>query len=140
MPSVKDVLDKLRSKANPEQLKGMAKYGMVTEQRPGVSVPHMRKLAKELGKDHDLALELWRTRIAEARILAAMIDDPAKLTEEQMEDWVKDINALVKCHQNSTRHSMSCAAKAQASSLPCEWKKSSLMACSRWCFLYTQSA
>jgi 3-methyladenine DNA glycosylase AlkD len=96
---VKDVLDKLQSKAKPEQLKGMAKYGMAVEQRLGVSVPDMRKLAKEIGRDHKLALDLWRTGIAEARIVAAMIDDPAKLTEEQLEDWVKDINSWDVCDQ-----------------------------------------
>jgi len=99
MASVKDVLDKLQSKAQPEQLKRMAKYGMTVEQRLGVSVPDMRKLAKELGRDHKLALDLWRTGIAEARILAAMIGDPARLTEEQMENWVKGINSWDVCDQ-----------------------------------------
>jgi len=99
MASVKDVLDRLQSKAQPEQLKGMAKYGMAVEQRLGVSVPDMRKLAKEIGKDHKLALDLWRTGIAEARIVAGMVGDPAKLTEEQMEDWVKDIDSWDVCDQ-----------------------------------------
>ena len=99
MSSVKDVLDKLQSKAQPEHLKGMAKYGMTVEQRLGVSVPDMRKLAKEIGRDHKLALDLWRTGIAEARILAAMVGDPDKLTEEQMEDWVKGINSWDVCDQ-----------------------------------------
>jgi 3-methyladenine DNA glycosylase AlkD len=99
MASVKDVLDKLQSKAQPEQLKGMAKYGMAIEQRLGVSVPDMRKLAKEIGKDHKLALDLWKTGIAEARIVAGMVGDPAKLTEEQMEEWVKGINSWDICDQ-----------------------------------------
>jgi 3-methyladenine DNA glycosylase AlkD len=99
MASVKDVLDKLQNKAQPEQLKGMAKYGMTVEQRLGVSVPDMRKLAKEIGRDHKLALELWRTGIAEARIVAALVGDPDKLTEEQMEDWVKGINSWDVCDQ-----------------------------------------
>jgi 3-methyladenine DNA glycosylase AlkD len=99
MASVKDVLDKLQSKAQPEQLEGMAKYGMTVEQRLGVSVPDMRKLAKEIGRDHKLALDLWRTGIAEARILAAMVGDSDKLTEEQMEDWVKGINSWDVCDQ-----------------------------------------
>jgi len=99
MTSVKDVLDKLQSKAQPEQLKGMAKYGITVEQRLGVSVPDMRKLAKEIGRDHKLALDLWRTGIAEARIVAAMVDDPDKLTEEQMEEWVKGINSWDVCDQ-----------------------------------------
>src|SRR4030042_726384 len=99
MASVKDVLDKLQSKARPEQLKGMAKYGITIEQRLGVSVPERRQLAKEIGRDHKLALDLWRTGIAEARIVAGMVGDPAKLTEEQMEDWVKDINSWDICDQ-----------------------------------------
>jgi len=99
MASVKDVLDKLQSMAQPGQLEGMAKYGMAVEQRLGVSVPDMRKLAKGIGKDHKLALDLWRTGIAEARIVAGMVGDPDKLTEEQMEDWVKDINSWDVCDQ-----------------------------------------
>jgi 3-methyladenine DNA glycosylase AlkD len=97
--SVKDVLGKLRSKARPDQLEGMAKYGMATERRLGVSVPDMRKLAKETGKDHMLALELWKTGIAEARIVAALVDEPDKLAEQQMEDWVKDIDSWDVCDQ-----------------------------------------
>jgi 3-methyladenine DNA glycosylase AlkD len=99
MASVKDALDRLQSKAKPEQLKGMAKYGITIEQRLGVSVPDMRKLAKELGRNHKLALDLWRTGIAEARIVAGMVGDPARLTEEQMEEWVKGIDSWDVCDQ-----------------------------------------
>jgi len=99
MASVDAVLERLRSKARPDQLEGMARYGIAVERRLGMSVPDMRKIAKELGQDHNLALELWNTGIAEARITAAMIDDPKKLTEKQMEDWVKDINSWDICDQ-----------------------------------------
>ncbi|MDH4068322.1 MAG: DNA alkylation repair protein [Dehalococcoidia bacterium] len=102
MASAKDVLDRLQSKARPEQLKGMAKYGITVEKRLGVSVPDMRKLAKELGRDHKLALDLWMTGVAEARIVAGMVGDPAKLTEEQMEDWVKGIDSWDVCDQVCT--------------------------------------
>ena len=94
-----EILEKLKAKARPDQLEGMARYGMVTERRLGVSVPDMRKIAKELGKDHTLATELWKTGIAEARIVAAMIDEPERLTESQMEDWVKEINSWDVCDQ-----------------------------------------
>lgn len=99
MERVQGALDRLQSKARPEQLKGMAKYGMRVEQRLGVSVPDIRQLAKEIGRDHKLALDLWETGIAEARILAAMVDEPGELTEEQMEDWVKGINSWDVCDQ-----------------------------------------
>jgi 3-methyladenine DNA glycosylase AlkD len=72
---------------------------MAAEQRLGVSIPDLRKIAKELRKDHVLAVELWKTGIPEAKILAAMIDEPEKLTETQMEDWVKEINSWDICDQ-----------------------------------------
>src|SRR4030042_2743807 len=95
----KEMIGRLESKAKPDHLEGMARFGMVIEKRLGISIPELRKLAKEMGKNHDLALELWKTGIAEARILAAMIDDPQKVTEGQMEDWVKDINSWDVCDQ-----------------------------------------
>ncbi len=99
MVSVHEVLKKLKDKAKPDNVEGMARYGIVAERRLGVSVPDMRKIAKEVGKDHTLALELWKTGIPEAKIVAAMIDEPKKLTEEQMEEWVKDINSWDICDQ-----------------------------------------
>jgi 3-methyladenine DNA glycosylase AlkD len=99
MAYVDDVIVELKSKARPEHLEEMTKYGIPREQRLCIAVPDLRKLAKEIGTDHKLAMGLWRTGIGEARILAAMIDDSDKLTEEQMEDWVKDINSWDICDQ-----------------------------------------
>ncbi|HEB29505.1 MAG TPA: DNA alkylation repair protein [Spirochaetes bacterium] len=99
MGSVEEVLEKLKAKARPDQLEGMARFGIVPENRLGLSVPDMRKLAKETGKDHELALGLWKTGILDARIVAAMIDEPDKVTETQMDDWVKDLNSWDVCDQ-----------------------------------------
>jgi len=99
MAYVDDVIVELKSKARPERLEEMTKYGIPREQMLCIAVPDLRKLAKEIGTDHKLAMGLWRTGIGEARILAAMIDDSDKLTEEQMEDWVKDINSWDICDQ-----------------------------------------
>jgi 3-methyladenine DNA glycosylase AlkD len=93
LPSTQEILTKLKSKAKPDNLPGMARYGINTEKRLGVQIPELRQLAKETGKNHQIALELWQTGIAEARILAAMTDEPEKVTEQQMENWVKDINS-----------------------------------------------
>ena len=68
MSSVEDVLEKLKKKARPDQLEGMARYGMTVEKRLGVSIPELRLLAKETGRNHELALELWKTGIDETRI------------------------------------------------------------------------
>ena len=99
MSSVEEVIDRLNGKAKPDKLEEMAKFGMAVERRLGVSVPNMRKIAKELGRDHKLALELWKTGIAEAKIVAALVDDSKKLTEEQLEDWVKDFDSWDVCDQ-----------------------------------------
>jgi len=99
MSSVEEALRRIEAKAKPDQVQGMARYGMVAERRLGLSVPDMREIARQLGKNHELALELWKTGIPEARIVAAMIDEPELLTEEQMEEWVKDINSWDVCDQ-----------------------------------------
>lgn len=99
MASVEEVLVKLKEKSRPDQVEGMARFGMTDELRLGVRVPDMRKIAKEIGKDHDLALALWKTGVPEARITAALIGEPDQLTEKQMEDWVKDFNSWDVCDQ-----------------------------------------
>ena len=99
MATVEEVLEQLNSKAKSDQLEGMSRFGIVGDQRMGVSVPDMRKIAKDIGKDHQLALELWDTGIPEAMIVAGMVAEPDKLTETQMEDWVVDINSWDICDQ-----------------------------------------
>jgi 3-methyladenine DNA glycosylase AlkD len=100
--TVEEVLKRLRVEARLDQLEGMARYGIAVEKRLGVSIPSLRKLAKYIGKDHNLALELWKTEIAESRIVASMIDDPKQVAEAQMEDWVKGINSWDICDQVCT--------------------------------------
>ena len=99
MASVEEVLEKLKARARPDQLEGMARFAIVGKGRLGVSVPEIRRLAKEIGKDHELALELWKTGIPDARILAGMVGEPDKLTEEQMEDWVRAFDSWDVCDQ-----------------------------------------
>ncbi|MDZ7270800.1 MAG: DNA alkylation repair protein [candidate division KSB1 bacterium] len=99
MASLQEVLKKLESQARPEHVQGMASYGMTAERRLGVAIPDLRRIAKETGKDHGLALRLWGTGIPEAKILAAMIDRPEELTEQQMDEWVAGFNSWDVCDQ-----------------------------------------
>ncbi len=72
----------------------MARVGINTSRAlGGTSVPALRSMAKRVGKDHVLALELWATGIHEARLLATMVDDPRAVTEAQMEAWVNDFDS-----------------------------------------------
>ncbi len=99
MATVDEVMEQLKSKAKIDQLEGMARFAIVGDQRLGVSVPDMRKIAKDIGKDHQLALDLWETGVPEGMIVAGMIAEPEKLTEQQMEAWVVDINSWDICDQ-----------------------------------------
>ncbi len=99
MADVEEVLTELKAKARPSQLEGMARYGMVSEGRLGISIPELRKRARRIGKDHGLALKLWASGLQEARILASMVDRPEEVTEQQIEEWVQDINSWDVCDQ-----------------------------------------
>src|SRR5262245_38675562 len=99
MASVEDVLAELHAKASPANVAGMARFGIVGAQRLGVSMPELRRIAKAAGRDHQLALALWRTGIPEARIVAALVDQPAQLTEQQMDDWAAEFDSWDVCDQ-----------------------------------------
>jgi 3-methyladenine DNA glycosylase AlkD len=92
-----EVLERLRSLGDPKCVEGMARYGIRVTKAFGVSAPDLRKLAKDIGRDHGLAAQLWRTGIHDARGLAALIDDPAKVTVQQMERWAKDFDSWAVC-------------------------------------------
>ncbi|MFZ3166693.1 MAG: DNA alkylation repair protein [Candidatus Methanoperedens sp.] len=69
-----EILNRLKSLSNPEAVAGMARFGINPINTCGVSIPTLRKIARETGKDHTLAEELWSSGIHEARILACLID------------------------------------------------------------------
>jgi 3-methyladenine DNA glycosylase AlkD len=96
---LEEVLNELKSNANLGAVKGMARFGISSENTLGVSIPVLRRLSRKIGKDHSMARDLWGTRLHEARILAAMVDDPAKVTEEQMDIWVQGFDSWDVCDQ-----------------------------------------
>jgi 3-methyladenine DNA glycosylase AlkD len=95
----KILLKKLKSLSNPDAVAGMARFGINPKNIYGVSIPVLRKMAKEIGKNHLLAQRLWNSGVHEARILAGMIDFPEEVTEKQMERWVRDFDSWGVCDQ-----------------------------------------
>jgi len=95
----KEVVKELESMRNTTNIEGMARFGINPKYALGIRVPNLRKLAKEVGKSHQLALVLWDSGYHEARILASMVDVPAEVTEEQIEQWVGDFNSWDLCDQ-----------------------------------------
>jgi len=96
---VEEIVDKLKSLSDPKAVEGMAKFGITPKNAYGVSIPDLRKLAKKIGKNHNLALQLWGIDTRETRILASMIDEPDLVTEEQMESWAKEFDYWEICDQ-----------------------------------------
>ena len=78
---------------------GMARYGINVRNAFGVSVYELRRVAKGLGRDHELALALWETGNHEARLLASMVDDPALVSPAQMDAWVTQFDSWDVCDQ-----------------------------------------
>ncbi len=99
--TVAEIIQKLALLANPVNVAGMKRFGIVTKKAFGISAPILKNLAGEIKKQtenrHALALELWTTEIHEARIIAYLIDDAEKVDEKQMDDWVRDFDNWAIC-------------------------------------------
>jgi 3-methyladenine DNA glycosylase AlkD len=93
------VLTELRALGSPEGRAGMARFGINTEKAFGVSMTAMRPLQLKYRRRHDLAAALWATGWHEARILAALIDDPRLVTRKQMDAWAADFDSWDLCDQ-----------------------------------------
>ncbi len=68
--SASKVLKELKALANPDAVAGMVRFGINPKNTYGVSVPQLRRMARQIGKNHGLAQRLWASGVHEARILA----------------------------------------------------------------------
>jgi 3-methyladenine DNA glycosylase AlkD len=97
-----EVLARLEQISDRSRLVGMARYGISVKNALGVSMPEMRTLARSLGKDPPLAMDLWRSGVHEGRIMASLLADPSELTDEQMEEMGGDLDSWDVCDQCCT--------------------------------------
>jgi 3-methyladenine DNA glycosylase AlkD len=93
IPTKSSILRNLRSLADPKVRAQMSYFGVHVEKAHGISVPELRRIAKKIGKNHDLANELWTTGIHEAKNLAGMIGESEKVTAAQMDRWARDFDS-----------------------------------------------
>jgi len=82
----------LRSAATDHDLANLSRFAIDAPSGLGVSMANLQKIAKRLGRDHDLAAALWETGVYEARMLASLVDDPAQVTPAQMDAWRADFD------------------------------------------------
>ncbi len=101
------LLAALRERADPANVAGMARYGISSEGTLGVTVAEARALVKEAcaGRRregawrHEVAACLWDSGVHEARIMAAIVDEPSLVTREQAEAWALDVDSWDVCDQ-----------------------------------------
>lgn len=99
---LKRIITYLEQSANPEAVAGMARFGITPQHTWGVNLPNLRQLARRIGRNHQLAIELWAQNTRETRILASLVADPQLLTAEQMEAWVQEFDYWEICDQCCT--------------------------------------
>ena len=94
-----DILERMNAQRDPAAVEGMARYGIVGQEVFGVKVPVLRAWAKEAGRDHELAQQLWAYPSRETRVLATMVDHWRWVDEAQMEGWAADFDSWEVCDQ-----------------------------------------
>lgn len=99
MPTAEEIIQQLHQSGNKAYKEQAVHFGVSAGISLGVSIPVLRKIARSISTDHALAQALWKTGIHEARILASMIDDPAKVTAVQIDRWTKDFDSWDVCDQ-----------------------------------------
>ena len=95
--AVQEALSSLRKMSTRQTREGMARFAIPSEKALGVRVGDIRRLAKQLGRNHELAKALWHTGIYEARMLTAFIAEPARVTPSQMDRWCRDFDNWALC-------------------------------------------
>lgn len=96
---IEEIKNYLEPIGNEKNREGMKRFGIQFKEAYGVNIPVLRKLAKEYKGNHELALELWETKIHELMLLAIFIDDYKQVTLKQMDKWVKDFSSWDICDQ-----------------------------------------
>lgn len=90
--TVGSVMAWIRKTGSPKVRAGMTRFGIPNDHAVGIPVGVLRAEAKRIGRNHPLAMQLWKTGSYEAQLLASMVADPAKLTSAQMESWCRDFD------------------------------------------------
>ena len=91
--SAQDIIHHLQTMTSQDAIDGMRRFSIVTDTALGVSNPDLQKLARQVGNNHQRALQLWNSDIREARLMAIYTADPALLTQNECLAWAGDFNS-----------------------------------------------
>lgn len=96
-PEVDAVVATLRRLGTKAHRDGLARFAIPSERAFGVTMGAIQKLAKQLGRNHELSAALWDTEWYEARLLTAFLDEPDRVTPSQMDRWCRDFDNWAVC-------------------------------------------
>jgi 3-methyladenine DNA glycosylase AlkD len=88
-----ETLRELKRLADPQIRAKMAYFGVDVRNAHGISAPVLHRFAREIGKDQELAEQLWASGIHEAKILASLTAEPEKITSRQMDRWAHNFDS-----------------------------------------------
>ncbi len=86
-----EIKRKLKTRESGPAVDNMAKYGIVYKKNRGLQLHEIKRISTEYKYNHELAVELWKPDFREFNIIATHIEDPDTVTEEQINDWVKNL-------------------------------------------------
>jgi len=91
-----EIIKELRALSDPAKVADLERYAIKTPKWFGIRAPELKHFAREIKKlvkdRHATALELWESGIYDVRAIAFLIDDPKKVTPEQMDSWAADFD------------------------------------------------
>ncbi|MCL2687993.1 MAG: DNA alkylation repair protein [Methanobrevibacter sp.] len=99
MNTIEDIVKKLEELSNPEEIEGMARFGINPKNTYGIRMPVLKSIAKECEKSHKLAAELWEIDTRETKIIASLVDIPNDVTPLQMDNWANEFDYWEICDQ-----------------------------------------
>ena len=83
-----EIIREFEDFSDADYAQNMKKFGIRHVKSYGLRLPQIRKIAKQCGKDHDLALKLWDYGYHETYLLATLVEEPEKVNSTQLNEWV----------------------------------------------------
>ncbi|HCT29291.1 MAG TPA: hypothetical protein DIW31_00810 [Bacteroidales bacterium] len=89
---IMDIIAQIKQRMNGAVVESMRESGIVYKVNYGVTIPELQQIAQPYKGNHDLAIQLFEQDIRECKIIATMIDDPAQVTGDQIDNWCEDFD------------------------------------------------
>lgn len=120
-----EVMALLKENTNERGVENWKKCGVKDSKLKsfGIGLTQLRKIAKQIGRDHKLALQLWKTNVYDAKVVGLLIDDPKQVTRVQAEEQVEDLQGGFLSHVFASCDA-TLAKVPWAFDLACDWMES----------------